>query len=178
LFSVIGFLPHVTECLTDSSWFVKKAAIDLISKIVSSIVSNTTATTACSDVLSDVEEKMLTAVFAPVITDKDCDISQLSICLEVLENRELLVRILVLLRVDRRQIVKRLCTVVKLLPTSFSCYDVTRILDVLASASQSSDYWNEAKQQLLSLVTVLMNDGKILLAVTVAAWLLQRFVVA
>jgi len=171
---IVGFLPRVTECLTDSSWFVKKAAFDLTSKIIFSIVSNITAAAACSDA----EDKMLTTVFAPIITDKCCDISRFSICLEVLENRELLVPAFAVLHLDREQIVERLCTILKHLPSSFYCDDVTRILEILSSVCEFSDYWNEANRELLRLVTVLMNDGRILLAVTVAVWLLQRSVAA
>jgi len=174
---VVGFLPRVTKCTTDSSWFVKKAAVDLIAKILLSSISNTMTPAACNGVLSDEEKKMVTAVFAPIMTDEVCDVNRLSICLEILENRELSVSIFSLLCLDKRQIVEKLCSLLRYLPASVSCDSATRILEILASVCESSGYWSESKQELLPLVTVLLNGGKLLLAVTVAVWLLQRFVV-
>jgi len=167
----------VTKCTTDSSWFVKKAAVDLITKFLSSSKSSTLAPAAYDCVLSDDdEEKVISMMFAPLLSDEACDVSQLSVCLEILENQDLLVLIFSCLHLDKVQIVERLCVLLKCLPISVSCDDETKILEILSSVCESYACWNEAKQQLVQLVTTLLNSGKILSAVVVAVWLLKRFV--
>jgi len=173
---VTGFLRHVADCTTDSSWFVKKAAINLISKILSSGISNTPALSACNGGLSDEEEKMITTVFAPLITDIVHDLDQLSVCLELLDNREALMLILSYLRLDKQHVVQRLCTLLKYPASRSSRDDETRILEILSSVCEACDDWNAAQQELMLLVTDLLNDGKVLSAVVVAVWLLRRFV--
>jgi len=170
----VGLLPYVARCTCDSSWFVKKAAIDLITRILSSCKLTTSA---IDNVLSDEERKMIATMFAPMITEEVCDISQLSVCLEVLKNQELSVLTFSCLRLDKTQIVKRLCSLFEHLPIGLSCDRETRILEILASVSKSYGYWKEAKQDIVQLVTTQLNKSKILAAVTLAVWLLSRFVV-
>jgi len=155
---------------------VKKAAIDLISKFLLSSKSSILAPAAYNSVLSGDEEKVISMVFAPLLTDEVCDVDQLFICLEILENRDLLVPIFSCLHLNKVQIVERLCMLLKGLPISLSCDDETRILETLSAVCESYACWNEAKQQLIHLVTTLLNNGKILSAVVVAVWLLKRFV--
>jgi len=156
---------------------VKKAAVDLISKILSSTKSDHPVLTAHDGFLSDEDQKIITAVFAPVImTDKGCDMKQLSVCLEILEKRDLATAIFSFLLLDRVQIVQQLCSLLKYLPTCPSCDNETKILEILASVCESYSCWNEARHDLVILVIALLNDGKILSAVAVAVWLLKRFV--
>jgi len=168
----------VTKCTTDSSWFVRKAAVDLISKILLGIKSNTFTLTADTNVLSGEEEAIIKAVFAPIVTGGVLDVTQLSVCLEILQNRDLLIVIFSSLYLDKVQIVERLCTVLRYLPARSSCDDETKILEILACVCESHGCWNEAKQELVLLSTTLLNDGKISSAVAVALWLLKRFVVS
>jgi len=169
---VVGFLHHVTKCTTDSSWFVRKAAVALISKILSSSLTSS----ACSTVLSDEEEKMITTVFAPMMNDEMCDVNRLSICLEILDGRDLLVSVFSLLHLSEAQIVERLCTILNCLPASLSCDGERKVLEILASVCEAYDYLNETEQKVVQLVTTLLNDGKILSAVIVSVWVLKRFV--
>jgi len=173
---VVGFLHYVTKCTTDSSWFVKKAAVDLISKILSSSKSNASASSLCTVILTDEEEKMIASVFAPIITAEMCDVNQLSICLEILDSRDLLISIFLFLRLDKVQIVERLCILLNRLPASLSCDCERRVLEILASVCEACDCLNEAKQQLVQLVMTLLDNGRILSAVIVAVWVLRRFV--
>ena len=155
--------------------------MNLISNIL--LISSTSDTTAASTCNSNVvglsveEEQMSATVFSPIMTDGVDDISRVSVFLEVLENRELSASVCQLLRLDRRQVVGRLCTLLRSLPScQSSCDDVLRLLEIVSSVSEACDWWNEAIQELVLLVTVLMNDGKILSAVALAVWLLERFV--
>jgi len=173
---ILGYLPRVEKCTTDSSWFVKQAAVDLITKILSSCIVNTSLQDVYKNVLSDEEEKMITTVFAPMMTDEGCDANQLSICLEILQNGELLNLIFSCWHLDKVQIVERLCTLLKLLPTCLLCDNERKILEVLSSVCDTYDYWTEAKRELILLAAALMNDGRILSAVVVAVWLTERFV--
>ena len=170
---VVGFLHYVTKCTTDSSWFVKKAAVDLISKILSSVRSNTSAS---AGILSDEEEKMIAIVFAPMMLDQMCDVSRLSVCLDILDSRDLLISVFSFLHLDQVQIVERLCVILNCLPVSLCCDSERRVLEILTSVCEAYSCFNEAKLKLLQLVTTLLNDGRILSAVIVAVWMLRRFV--
>lgn len=175
-----GFLPHVTKCTADTSWFVKKAAVNLISKIIlSSKCNSSTPATYSGGAQTDEEEKVITTVFAPIMTDGVRDVNQLSVCLEILENRDVPCLIFSCLRLDKMQIVERLCALLRCLPSCSSCDSEMRILEILAAVCESYDFWNEARQELVLLTkTLLLHDDKILSAVAVAAWLLKRFVTA
>ena len=173
---VAGFLPHVTKCTMDSSWFVKKAAVDVISKILSNSKPNTLNSAACNTILSDEEQEMIATVFAPMMTDEICDVNQFSVCLEILNSRDLLISVCSLLHLDKAQIVERLCILLNCLSASLSCDGEKRVLDILASVCEAYEYLSEAKQRMVQLVTTLLSDGKILSAVIVAVWVLERFV--
>ena len=173
---VVGYLHHVTKCTSDSSWFVKKAAVDLILTFLSSSKSSTLALAAYSGDLSEEDEKIISTVFTPLLTDEVHDVNSLSVCLEILENRDLLVLIFSCLRLDKVQIVERLCMLLKGLPTCLYGNDEVKILEIMSSVCGSYGCWNEAKPELVQLVSTLLNDGNIFSAVVVAVWLLKRFV--
>ena len=122
---------------------------------------------------------MAATVLAPIMSDAAVDVSWVSVCLEILENWELSASICPLLRLDQRQVVERLCKLLGFLPRCQSCDNELRLLEIVSSVvGEASDCWNEAVQELLVLVRVLINDGKVLSAVALAVWLLERFVAA
>lgn len=174
----LGFLPHVIKCTSDRSWFVKSAATDLISKILSSMKSSGLESFADDDnvILSHEEQKLMATVFAPLITDEALDSDGLSVCLEILEKLDLSLWVFSYLCLDKIQLVERLCVLLKYLPASLNCDTEIRLLDTLTFVCESRACLNEAKMKLVQLVTTLLNDGKVLSAVALAAWLLKRFV--
>ena len=173
---VVGFLSCVTKCTADSSWFVKKAAADLISNILSSTKSNTSSSATYSGILFEEEEKMIATVFAPMMSDEVYDFSQLSVCLEILDSRDSLISTFSILHLDKQQIVERIYILLNCLPASLSCKSERRLLEILASVCEAYDCLVEANQKLVELVTTLVNNGKILLAVVVGVWILARFI--
>jgi len=176
----LGFLRGVEKCLTDSSWFVKKAAVDLVSELLCN--PDTSAVTAFDVALSEEERNIVAVLFAPVITDVTCDTDKLTVCLDVLEKLDLSISLLSFLNLDTVQVLaQRLCITLRHLPisTGMSCTTELRILAIIDSLCEScGDDDNDTdavKHEMLQLIVTMLNEGRVLSVVAVAVWLLKRF---